>query len=270
MTWTQAVRIQAQSRNGEARSIALWRVAVLVGAIALWYLIFLTGMLPKGLLPNPFTVFAELIGAFLTPTYWNAVGATLGGALYGLIVAILIGIPVGLFTGRFRLAELSGRFLLDFGRAFPSIALIPVLIMMMGRGIEMKAFVVFFAVVFPIIIQTQHGARRIDPTVVETCDAFRIPGPLFLRRVVLPTAAPFILTGLRLAASISVLVSIGTEVITGAAGLGAELTNAQVDGNSSLAFAYIISAAALGWGVNTVIAFAQEHLIRWRPGNAED
>ncbi|WP_258934811.1 ABC transporter permease subunit [Nesterenkonia pannonica] len=188
---------------------------ILFGMLALWHLVHLSGSLPDSLLPSPIAVGAELFQALLTATYWTILWETVAGALVGLAFGVVVGIPVGILTGRFVAAELSLRFLVDFGRAFPAIALVAVLVLMIGRGIELKAVLVFVAVVFLIILQTQHGVRSVSSSIVDTTQAFQIPSGLFVRKVLLPSAAPSIMAGLRLAASVAVLVTISVEVLTG-------------------------------------------------------
>lgn len=272
MTWAQTVRVPARTRRKRRDGLGVvgWRVAVFGVAIAVWFLVSTFALLPATLVPNPWEVLVALLQAVLTAEYWSAIGATLGGALVGLTAATIVGIPAGVITGRFARAELSARFLFDFGRAFPAIALVAILVLLLGRGIEMKSLLVFIAVVFPMAIQTQHGVRSIDPTIVETARAFMIPQRLFIRRVLLPSAAPSILTGLRLAASVSVLVAISAEVLTNAPGVGERIGSAQVNGNAPIAFAYILTAGVLGYLINVGVGRVQMRVVRWRPANGGD
>lgn len=246
------------------------RFAVGILAIACWQLVVMAGLVPVKVLPAPMDVFAQFGQQLITAEYWAAIGDTFAGALWGLGIAILVGVPLGLITGRKHVIELSTRFIFDFGRAFPSIALIPVLILLLGRSPEMKAVVVFTAVVFPIIVQAQHGARSVSASIEETVRSFRIPPRLVVSKVILPSAAPFIATGIRLGATIAVLVALGTEVLSGAAGVGAELGNAQQGGNTPLAYVYLLTACLLGFGVTTLVTFAQDKIIRWRDNGSED
>ncbi|MGM7669885.1 ABC transporter permease [Microbacterium sp. A93] len=250
--------------------IRTWRVLVFVAGIGLWYLIHLLGIFPDSLLPSPVDVATAWAEALTTGAYWTALGDSLAGALLGLAFGILVGIPLGILTGRFVAAELSLQFIVDFGRAFPAVALIAVLVLMLGRGLEMKAVLVFIAVVFIVILQTHHGVRSVSASIKDTAHAFRIRGGLFVRKVLLPSAAPSIMTGLRLAASVAILVAISTEVLTGSPGLGASIADAQVGGNSPLAYAYIITAGLLGYGVNEGFGRAQSRLLRWQPSEGEN
>ena len=253
------------SRRGRRARLAAWRLGFGAAVLALWIVVVEIGLFPLALLPSPGSVVVSLAQELLTTVYWTSLGLTLGGAAIGFSAAAVIGIAVGVLTGTSRAAEASLRLLVDFGRAFPAVALITVLVLILGRGIELKAVLVFVAVVFPVILQTQQGIRNVPTSVLETARAYRVPQALIVRRIMLPSATPSILTGLRLAASIGVLVAISTEVLSGSAGIGDRITSAQIAGASSLSYAYIVTAGALGYGMNVGLAKLQDTLLRWRP-----
>jgi len=273
VTWTQTIRAgaAAETRRRALPALVLWRAAVFVAGIALWTVLAVSGVLPAGLVPTPWAVVVSLAEEVVTVQYWEAIGLTLWGAAVGLVIAGVVGIIIGLAAGASSAVELSVRVLVDFGRAFPAVALIAVMVLILGRGVELKAVLVFVAVVFIVIVQTQQGVRRIPPSIVETARAFRTSKGLLARRVLLPYAAPSILTGLRLGASVAILVAISTEVLSGANGIGGRITEAQLATNSALAYAYIVTAGLLGFGVNVGLERLQSALVRWRPaGNGED
>jgi NitT/TauT family transport system permease protein len=114
--------------------------------------------------------------------------------------------------------------------------------------------------VFPVFLQAQYGARSVPPMIAETVRAYRIPRLLRFRRVILPSATPSIMTGLRLAATTSVLVAIGVEILTTLPGIGHEVTQQQQSGNSDAAFAYIFTAGILGYGINRASMFVEKSL----------
>ncbi len=264
-----ATRAPRETRAGGG-GITVWRLLVFVAGIALWYLVHLLEVFPETLVPSPIDVATTLAQQLATAEYWGIIGDTLAGALVGLGFSILVGIPLGILTGRFVAVELSLRFLVDFGRSFPAVALIAVLLLILGRGIEVKAVLVFVAVVFIIILQTHHGVRSVSSSITDTAHAFRIRGGLFVRKVLLPSAAPSIMTGLRLGASVAVLITISTEVLTGSPGIGASIPEAQMGGNSALSYAYIVTAGFLGYGVNEGLGRIQARLLKWQPSQEEN
>ncbi|WP_167449835.1 ABC transporter permease [Streptomyces hyaluromycini] len=241
------------------------QLGALVAVVALWALVAGAGVVSPTALPGPAAVAAALGGLLGSGTYWQAVGDTLDGAVTGLAVAVAVGIPVGLVTGVYAAAEESSRLLVEILRSFPVIALLPVFLLVLGSTPGMKATVVFIACVFPILLQSQYGARSVTPSVHETVRAYRIPRLLRFRRVVLPGAVPSVMTGLRLAATTSVLVAIGVEVLTTLPGIGHMIMEAQQAGASDRAYAYILTAGAIGYSITLLAQYAEHRLLRRRP-----
>lgn len=259
-----ATRIGAGQRSGRLPMQRLWQAATIAAAILLWWLVALTGVVSSDALPTPPAIASALFRAIQTSAFWVAVGQTLQGALIGLLAAAVIGIPLGLVTGTYAPVERATRLLVDMLRSFPVIALLPVFLLVLGSSLTMKATVVFLACVFPVLLQAQYGARGIDPAIQETAHSYRIPRLLRFRKVILPGATPSIMTGLRLAATTSVLVALGVEILTTLPGMGQQLTHSQQDNNAPVAFAYVIAAGLLGYTVNKGSEAIEHRLLRWR------
>lgn len=259
-----ALEVSAGSRPRRDWTRA-WQVLTFVIAIALWALVCQVGWVSGDALPTPLAVLRSFGEAVVTGDFWSAVGETLRGAIIGLLLAALVGIPLGLVTGTYAVAERSSRLLVDVLRSFPVIALLPVFLLVLGSTPEMKITVVFIACVFPIFLQAQYGARGIDPTISETALSYRIPRLLRFRKVVLPSATPSVMTGLRLAATTSVLVAIGVEILTTLPGMGHAVVQGQQNGNAPVAFAYILMAGLIGYAINRGSEMLERRLLRWRP-----
>jgi ABC-type nitrate/sulfonate/bicarbonate transport system permease component len=257
---------QAGSRVGGFRGkILALQILSFAAVLAIWSAVSVSGMISDTALPAPGSVAKEFVRLLFTGPYWTAIGDTIRGAVVGLIFAVVIGIPLGLVTGTYAAAEQSSRLLVDILRSFPVIALLPVFLLVIGSNPEMKSTVVFIACVFPIFLQAQYGAKGVEPMIQETVRSYRIPRLLRFTKVILPSATPSIMTGMRLAATTAVLVAIGVEILTTVPGLGHEVTQEQQAGNSAVAFAYIFTAGLIGYSINRVSELLESHLLRWRP-----
>lgn len=241
------------------------QIGVILALLVIWELIARSGLAAENAFPPFSAVAAELIQGMPTSRYWTAVWQTLQGALQGFLVAAVVGIPLGVVVGFSPFLEKSSRILVDFGRSFPAIALLPIFVLSYGSTITTKTIVIAVGCVFPIFVQSFYGARRVDPAIVETAKAFRIPAGMQLTRIVLPSAVPSIMTGLRLGITMAVLLSIGVEILAGIPGLGQRIAGAQQDGASAVAFAYILTASALGFAVSKLSQAVESRLLRWRP-----
>jgi NitT/TauT family transport system permease protein len=255
-----------RAKTGPVRAkILLLQLGAVLAVLAVWASVRAADLVSAAALPGPGAVLAQLPGLVTGGDYWQAVTETLQGAVTGFAAAAVVGVPLGLLTGTYAAAEQSTRLLVDILRSFPVIALLPVFLLVLGSTPSMKATVVFIACVFPVFLQAQYGARGIAPMIRETAHSFRIPRLLTFRKVILPGATPSIMTGLRLAASTSVLVAIGVEVLTTLPGIGHMVVEDQQGGASAQAYAYIFTAGLIGYSINLLSQFAESRLLRWRP-----
>jgi ABC-type nitrate/sulfonate/bicarbonate transport system permease component len=184
-------------------------------------------------------------------------------ALIGLALGTVVGVPVGLLLGISPALQRSTRFLVDFGRAFPVISLLPVMVLMLGATSRMEIVVVFSGVVWPIMLQTTDGARRVEPVIADTVRAYRIPRRLSYLKVVLPNAAPFAVTGIRIAAAASILIALGGEVLSLTPGMGGNLSRAQTDGAPAVALAYVVYAGLVGLLLNKGLWALEGRFLAW-------
>jgi NitT/TauT family transport system permease protein len=254
----------SKARAGRVKG-HVYQLLCVVAVLLAWTAVCASGAFSTQALPTPVAVFGQWTDLLATSVFWDAVGNTLRGAVVGLLFAVVVGVPLGLVTGTYAAVELSSRVLVDFMRSFPVIALLPVFLLVLGSTPEMKSTVVFLACVFPIFLQAQYGARSVAPMISETVRSYRIPRLLRFRKVILPSATPSIMTGLRLAATTSVLVAIGVEILTTLPGIGHEVTQQQQSGNAATAYAYIFSAGLLGYAINRGSMLLESTLLRWRP-----
>ncbi|CAN5397857.1 ABC transporter permease [soil metagenome] len=267
----QAARAEARptASGGGVRArrdlTRLWQLLTFVIAIGVWWAVCKIGFVSSEALPTPGSVLHSIIDVAQTSKFWTAVGQTMRGAVLGLIIAAVIGVPLGLITGTYAAAEISTRLLVDVLRSFPVIALLPVFLLVMGTKAATEITVVFIACVFPIFLQAQYGARGIDATISETVESYRIPKLLRFRKVVLPNATPSVMTGMRLAATTSVLVALGVEILTTLPGMGHAIVQGQQNGSAPVAFAYIFTAGAIGYLINKGSELLEGRLLRWRP-----
>jgi ABC-type nitrate/sulfonate/bicarbonate transport system permease component len=161
------------------------------------------------------------------------------------------------------------RTLVEFLRPVPSVALIPVAILLFGVGYESKIFLVAFASIWPLLIQTLSGLRDVDPAALTTAAVYRIPRTDRVLRVLVPSALPYVATGLRIASTTGLIVALVAELIIGAPGLGQAITLAQAGNAVTLMYALIISAGLLGLGLNFVLLRLERAVLHWHPSQRE-
>lgn len=239
------------------------QVLVVLALFAFWAAGSYLHVFNPDVVPPVDRVAFAMIALWGRPEFLPAIWGTLNDAVLGVIFAALLAIPLGLIIGVFPAVELATRKLLDFGRAFPVVALLPILVLIIGANSTMKTVTIAIACFFPILLQTIYGARRQEPTIVDTIRSFRVPFHLRFFRVLLPSALPYISTGIRIAATVSILVAVGTEVILPITGVGQQISLARIANDVAIAFAYVIYAGFLGVLLTVVWEAVEDRILPW-------
>ena len=143
---------------------------------------------------------------------------------------------------------------IEFLRPVPSVALVPLAILVYGTGLQSKVFLVAFASRLAAADPDIYGARDLDPVQLETARSFRIRRRDRILRVTLMGAVPYIATGLRIASATALILAITAELIIGSAGLGREINIARQGGAVDIMYALIVTTGLLGWGLNSLFA----------------
>jgi len=214
--------------------------------------------------PTPLEAVDKLLQLVRTATYWRAVGETTYTAVLGFLIAALVGIPVGMLLGMSRRAQRSTQFLVDFGRTIPVIAILPLAILVLHIGRTMAVFLVFFGAIWPLLIQATYAVAQITPQARQVVRAFHLSRIERIRFVYAPSMMPFLTTGLRIAASISLLMAVTAEFLGRAPGLGVVMRDsADIDPHAT--FAYMFTAGVLGMLLNVALVALQKRVLWWHP-----
>ena len=128
---------------------------------------------------------------------------TLGRFLEGYLLSAAIGVSLGIVLGYFRIVHSFLEMSIEFLRPMPSVAIIPVAILALGIGDSMIVAVTVYATVWPILINTIDGVRRIEKILLDTGRTFSLVRRQILWQIILPAASPYIVTGLRVGLSIA-------------------------------------------------------------------
>ncbi|GII87540.1 nitrate ABC transporter permease [Sphaerisporangium siamense] len=195
--------------------------------------------------------------------FWTAMGETTYAWLAGFGLATLIAIPLGLGIASSRFAFRSSRLLIDFLRPIPPVAILPLAVLVLGTGTQMKIWLVVFSALWPVLFQTIYGAQDVDPVARDTARAYGLSRLERYRYVVVPSAAPYIATGLRLAATIALVVTIATELIVGSAGLGYRINQVRYADDTPAMYALIFVAGILGWLITVCFRYLEKRLLHW-------
>jgi NitT/TauT family transport system permease protein len=218
-------------------------------------------------LPPASTVLVATGRVLLDPEFIGLVAATLVAWALGLVLALAVAVPIGIMLGSSWRSYLASTAAIEFLRPIPSVALIPLAILLLGRGLDMRVVLIAYAAVWPILFNTIYGVREVDPLARDTGRVFGLGRAAVLWRIALPAASPFIATGVRVSAAVALILAISVELLAGGGqGLGVwMLANSQTGVPRELLYAGIVVAGLLGLALNALLATGERRLFGWHP-----
>ena len=242
----------------------LLRLAVILAIAAVW-----EGLPRSGLVnPNFLTPLSGVVKALWAMIITGGLGQhawiSLQRILLGLGVSIVVGVPLGLLMGWFKTFERSIDGPLQAGRQVSAITLFPVFILLFGIGELSKVVIIFWASVWPIILNTTAGVKSIDPVLIRSARSMNATGVTLFRKVILPATAPAIFTGIRLGAAYAFMVLVAAEMIGANAGLGFLILYSQEVFRIPDMYAAIVALAVFGLLFNELLLLLERSATRWR------
>lgn len=188
------------------------------------------------------------------PEFTAALLHTVRSVLLALLVALVAGVAVGVTVGLSPAAYRAVIVLLELVRPIPAVAVIPLAILALGQGQEMEIAVTAFAAWWPLLFNPLYGVRNIEPMTVDTARAFGLGRTRIILRVVLPATLPMVVTGLRIAAPLALIVAVGAEYLaTAGEGLGGVLIEATSTGDLQVLWAAAVVTGIMGLGLGGLV-----------------
>ncbi|WCB91526.1 Bicarbonate transport system permease protein CmpB [Baekduia alba] len=184
----------------------------------------------------------------------------------GWSTAALVGIGLGLVLGRSERAAAFFDPLVRFGIAVPPPALLPFAIVLIGIGSGMSIFLIAFGTVWPILLNTIDGARRVDPLVEQTSRALHLSRRRFVTSVLLPAASPQIMAGVRVSLATGLILMIISELYAATDGIGFVIVQAQRSFLVLDMWAGIVLLALLGLVINIIYVRIERRVLHWHRG----
>ncbi|HEU5211474.1 MAG TPA: ABC transporter permease [Gaiellaceae bacterium] len=264
-------RVRARIPGQRAVEAAVF-IASIAAALLVWELVSRSGLIDERDLPPMSSAFAELWDLMKTQEFWIAFARTVRGWFIGLTLATLLAVPIGIFIGASDFARAAFRVPIEFLRPIPSAALIPLLFLTLGTNIRSEIFLATFGAFWPILVQTMYGVRDVDPVATETARAFGVGRLERLYRITLPSSVPYIVTGVRIASTVALILAFTAELFMGIPGLGQMLNIAQAYGLNDQLYALAIATGFLGIGIHLLMTLLEARVLRWHPsqrGRAE-
>ncbi len=195
------------------------------------------------------------------PSLWRLCA----GYLLACLGGIALGIPIGTYVPLRRALEP----VLEFFRAIPPVALIPLLIVSLGFGDAMKVTVIVAGAIWPILLNTVEGVKAADSVLDDTCRTYRIHGVARLRHFIIPSASPQIIVGMRLGLSIGIVLMVISEMFAALDGLGSAIIYFQRSYEIPQMWSGVLMLGLFGFALSVVFRLFERWALRWYFGQRD-
>lgn len=241
-----------------------------VALLLVWQLFANVGVIPSRILPSPFAVALSAITLAKSGELLIHLSVSAGRAAAGFLIGAALGLLFGVLNGLLPQAELLLDSSFQMLRNIPSLAMIPLVILWFGIGEEARIFLVSIGVFFPVYLNTFHGIRSIDPSLLEMGKAYGLTARKIITEIVLPGATASILVGVRFSLGIAWIILIVSEQIAANSGIGYMAMNAREFMQTDIIVFSIILYALLGKASDSIARALERKLLPWHPGYQGD
>ena len=249
-----------------ARTIVrLQGFAGLAGFAALLEIVPRSGLLSPLYLPPFSAIVVALYKEMMTAEFWTALSDTLEAWAIGFAISLAAGVVIGIAIGSSHLLRTLTQSTIEFLRPIPSVALIPLAVLLFGSQIQSTLILVVYASFWQVLIQVLYGVQDVDPVARETARSYGLGAWAQIRYVIWPTTLPYLMTGVRLAAAVALILAITSEVAIDTQGLGKEIADTKSGGAVAAMYAYVIVAGIIGVIVNLGARALERHVLSWHP-----
>jgi ABC-type nitrate/sulfonate/bicarbonate transport system permease component len=238
-------------------------LAGILGFLGTWELIPRLGIINERFLPPASEVIVALVRDFGLTAFWIAVVETMTAWFLGLVIAVALAVLLGFVIGSSDFLRKATNSTVEFLRPIPSVALIPLAVLLFGVKIESSLMLIIYAAFWQVLIQVLYGVADIDMVANNTAKTYGLGRMARIRYVVFPTALPYLMTGVRLAATVALVLAITAELVIGSPGLGREIALAQSGGAISGMYALVLATGLIGVLINAVMRFIEKKTLSW-------
>ena len=244
------------------RKLALG-VAGILGFLITWQLLPTLGLVDPTYFPTATDTLAALAVELRDLEFWRNVGRTLTAWAIGLAIATVLAVVLGTVIGLVPFLRRATHTTVEFLRPIPSVALIPLAILKYGYQLQAALIIIVFASFWQVFIQVLYGVADVDAVARDTARSFGLTRASIIADLVFPTALPYLMTGLRLAATVALILAITAEMFIGNPGLGREIMFARDAGQWTAVYALVVVTGLLGLLINLVFRAIERRSLSW-------
>jgi len=259
-----ARRVHVPAAAAPRRGVPVVALLLPLALLVLWQVGVSTGVLKTAIASTPGQVVGSLAGLLTSGVLLEELLSTLSRIAWGLGIGLAAGLAAGILTGYARTADRAVDPTLRALNAVPAVGWIPFLILALGIGDASKVALISIATFFPIYVNTHAGIRGTDQKLIELASAYHLPRRRVVRSVVIPSALPQILVGVRIAVAISWVVATVSEILYGNTGLGVLLNDGRSLARPDQMIAVMIVLAVCGKVSDAIVVAIARRLTSWQ------
>jgi NitT/TauT family transport system permease protein len=255
-------RFQRWYRRNESKVL---RVGGVIAFFVLWQIGSDAGAIDSFLFSSPRAILAAAAEEVMLPRFWNDVRVSGLELAIGTLLSVVTAVPLGIAIGWFRRVSLAGDPWLNFTNALPRAALVPLVVLTFGLGMEMKTVIVFLGGFFSIILPTVDGVRTVERQFLDVARSFGASNWRILTSIVLPGVVPFIISGLRILVGRVLAGVIIAEFFAQTEGIGVMIYKAASNLQMDRMLFGVLIFTVLGIVLYEGVGVLDRHFQRWRP-----
>lgn len=216
--------------------------------------------------PTPPAIASAFVELWFSERFFVDVLPSLGRLLVGFALAAVLGVGLGVLLGLDARVRATVEPVLEFLRAIPPPVLVPLMIMLAGIDDSMKVTVIVFGCVWPVLLNTVEGVRAVDPVLSDTARCYGLSGPTRLRVLVLRSASPQIMAGLRLALALAIILMVISEMFASSSGLGFAIVQFQRTFAIPEMWAGMVLLGVIGFLLSSLFELVEGRVLGWYRG----
>jgi ABC-type nitrate/sulfonate/bicarbonate transport system permease component len=240
-------------------------IAGVLSFFAAWQVGAVAGWIDPFFFSDPAAVVAAAWDQLHVAQFWSDVRYSGTELVVGFLASIVTAVPLGIAVGWFRRVSFMFDPWLNFFNALPRPAIIPLAVLWLGLGIEMKILIVFLGGFFSIMLPTVDGVRTVDRQMLDVAQSFRASTWRLFVSVVFPATVPFIVTGIRLALGRLLVGLVVAELYAQTDGLGVFIDKTADTLQSDKMMFGVLIFTLFGVITTSAVGLAERYLEQWRP-----
>jgi ABC-type nitrate/sulfonate/bicarbonate transport system permease component len=246
------------------RSKVLWEIWLPVLLLVIWWVASTDST--SFYFPPLATILTEFKALWIFQNVPTEIVPSVGRLAAGFAIAIVGGVALGLLLGSVRALEEAVRPIIEFLRATPGVAMLPIMMLLLGIGTPMKIAIIGVVSAWPVLLNTIDGVRSVEPVLRDVSRSYRLSPWDRIRFIILPTATPQIFAGARTALAIGVVAMVISEMVGTPGGIGYFILNSQREFDIPAMWTGIIALGIVGYLLNKLFGLVENRVLSWHKG----